>query len=142
MVFPMAAILIFGIIGASWLFLIHSEVTNGARSGARWAAAESLVQTVGTQTCESGSPFVAAVVADAAPQLKVNTGRLCAVSATQLRQATTAPHAINIVVDAQPSLAHPVTVTVRLAYSAEGLSPPLNTVYAMTADSTAPVYRP
>ena len=90
LVLPVAVMLMFGLIAASWLFFQTSALTDGAASGARSAAIEAffsnsgkgLDQTPAPGVCtgagltgagETGTPeYIADAVAREAPQLNVN----------------------------------------------------------------------
>ncbi|HEX3605419.1 MAG TPA: TadE/TadG family type IV pilus assembly protein [Candidatus Dormibacteraeota bacterium] len=144
---PIALVVVLGILSGSWLFFQNEAVADGARGGSRAAAiATSLYQQTGGTGpfCESGSPgTVAAAVQRAAPQLPVNQGTLCAPTGntTHLQQTAAAGKA-SVTVDATPSLAAPTAVTVTVAYSAQGLAPPLTRTFTFTFASTQPILQP
>src|ERR1700676_4898677 len=86
LVFPIAIVLCLGIISGSYLFFQSSTLSDGARAGARMATLETSLQDTsptGCVLCLSGSgestaaTTIEAAVAKAAPQLVINSNRLC-----------------------------------------------------------------
>jgi Flp pilus assembly protein TadG len=146
MVLPIALMIIFGLISASLLFFQKSSLHDGATAGARMAALEtSLVTPTNGKFCESTLPVsIESIVTKAAVLVPVNSAPLCAASAggTTLTQTPNDPKSINITVVASPSLATPSTVTVNLTFAGQGLAPPMNQVFNLTASSTDPVLSP
>jgi len=144
---PIALVLIFGIIVASFLFFQRSDLRDGATAGARMAAVEtSLATQVGSQYCESNSPQpIETVVGTAVPGIQINTARLCASSstATQLTQSPSSSTGVNVTVTASPNISSPSTLTVTLNYTAKGFGPPpFNGSYVMSSASTVPTKVP
>jgi Flp pilus assembly protein TadG len=154
---PLAFMLLFGLLSACWLFYQSSAIQDGATAGARTASIEtSLALQDGPGGpgaggldpglyCESGSPtLIEQAVARAAPTLKINSANLCASStpATQLTQTPNDPTAANITVTCNGSCAAPTKVRVSITFNGNGIAPPLNFTYPISATSKVPVLAP
>jgi Flp pilus assembly protein TadG len=142
-VFPVALLVILGIIVGSFLFFQSEAVTNGARGGSRWATVESsLYVASGGNFCESGNPdTIVNAVKKSANVVPVNTAQLCTVggSTTELVQTPNDPSKANIVVDATPSLAAPTCVTITVTYVASPLSVPFLKKVTLRGYSSSPI---
>ena len=91
---PLLLLLTFGLLEYGWLFLKSEQITNAARSGARYAA--TAVVTTSGQVTGSGSPAVQFLTASGIP---VTAGTI------------TVPTGVT------PGTGNPVTVTVTVPYS-------------------------
>jgi len=146
-VFPIAILLILGIIGGCFIAYQNSALHNGATAGARMASIETkLAVQDGAQYCESGSPLpIEKAVAEAAPMLTVNPNPLCSTSAgaTTLTQSPAIPGDVNITVSCSPTCAAPTTSTgVALVFASKGIVAPFGLTYTMDASSTVPTVTP
>jgi hypothetical protein len=154
LVAPLVFLLIFGLIGGSYLAFQNASLHDGATAGARMASIETALLTQTNPTtgnpwpnalyCESGLPTpIEKSVSGAAPLVKVNPAPLCASgpSATQLTQPTVAGD-VNITVTCGGTCAAPTSTTVSLAFDAKGLVAPFGLTYHMTATSQDPVESP
>lgn len=145
LVFPVALLIIMGMIAGSWLFFASEAVQDGARGGARAGVIEtSLWQPSGTLHCESQQPeSIAQSVQHSVTVITVNQQQLCTTGpadTTTLVQASSPANEANITVVACPSLANPVTVQVTVTFRVHGLAPPFQTMnYTMTSTSLQPV---
>ena len=151
LVFPLAFILLCGIIGGCYLAYQNSALHNGATAGARMASIESglvTLQTAGSsagQYCESDTPApIEKTVAQAVPLLTVNPAPLCATSATatQLTQSPVVAGDVNITVTCGGTCASPNATAVLLNYGAKGLVAPFGLSYNLSAASQDPVLSP
>jgi len=154
LVAPLVFLLIFALIGGSYLAFQNASLHDGATAGARMASIETglLTQTnpaTGSPWpnglyCESDAPTpIEKAVSGAAPLVTVNPAQLCATSATatQLTQPTVDGDA-NVTVTCGGTCAAPTATTVSLAFSAKGIVAPFGLTYHMTATSQDPVLSP
>lgn len=151
-VVPVALVLIFGLIGVSYMAFQSSALSDGASAGARMASIEtSLVQANGGQYCESGSPeSVETAVQDATPLLTVNMEPLCAASATatELTQSSDPTGDVNITVTCGGSCADPTTTQVYLWINAASVLPEVGLFtafdgpFTLSSQSQVPVLSP
>jgi Flp pilus assembly protein TadG len=147
LVAPLVFLLIFGLIGGSYLAFQNAALHDGATAGARMASIEtSLVTQVAPNLyCESGLPTsIEKAVSGAAPLVKVNPAPLCATSSTptQLTQSPTVDGDVNITVICAVTCDAPQSTTVSLAYKAKGIVAPFGLTYNMTATSQDPTVSP
>ncbi len=142
---PLVFLLIFGLIGGSYLAFQNASLHDGATAGARMASIETIAgpsRSPPTMYCESGLPTsIEKAVSGAAPLVKVNPAPLCATSstATQLTQSPTVNGDVNITVICGGTCAAPTSTTVQLAFKAKGIVAPFGLTYNMTATSQDPV---
>jgi Flp pilus assembly protein TadG len=154
LVAPLVFLLIFGLIGGSYLAFQNASLHDGATAGARMASIETGLVTQNNPTtgspwpnaqyCESGLPVpIEKSVSGAAPLVKVNPAPLCATSAgaTSLTQPTVAGD-VNITVTCGGSCTAPTSTTVSLAFDAKGVVAPFGLTYHMTSTSQDPVESP
>ena len=143
LVAPVVFLLLFGLIGGSYLAYQNSALHDGATAGARTASIETSLVTDegGGQYCESGSPTsIEAAVAQAAPLLHVNMAPLCGgQGATVLTQTPQVAGDVNIQVTCLGGCATPTATSVSLDYVAQGLVAPFGVTYHMTATSQDPI---
>ena len=147
LVAPLVFLLIFGLIGGSYLAFQNASLHDGATAGARMASIEtSLVTQVGpNKYCETGLPTsIEQAVKGAAPLVKVNQAPLCATSSTptQLTQTPNVDGDVNITVICGGTCAGPTSTTVSLSYKAKGIVAPFGLTYNMTATSQDPTLSP
>jgi Flp pilus assembly protein TadG len=151
LVAPVVFLFLFGLISGCFIFFQNSSLHDGASAGARMASIENsllLLQTSGAfkgEYCESDQPAsIEQAVAQAAPGLNVNMGRLCSGDplATQLTQATNPGDKVDITVTCGGSCANPSSTEVSLVVDAKGLAFPLPFTYVMRASSEVPVESP
>jgi len=146
LVLPVALTVLFGLLAACWLFYQNSALHDGASGGARAASIEtSLAYPTSGKYCESGQPVsIEQAVANAAPDLKINMGQLCAAtqSATQLTQSSTVNGDVNITLTCGGTCAAPTTASVTLTLNTQGIASPLNLTYNMSATSEVPMLSP
>jgi Flp pilus assembly protein TadG len=151
LVFPVAILLICGIIGGCYLAYQNSALHDGATAGARMASIETnlaILQNTGPNTgsyCESDAPVaIEKTVSQAVPLLTVNPAQLCAPSATatQLTQSPQVNGDVNITVICGGSCASPTSTAVDLAFGASGIVAPFGLGYHMSATSQVPVLSP
>jgi Flp pilus assembly protein TadG len=149
LVAPIVFLLIFGLIGGTFLVYQNSALHDGATAGARMASVEAvsaatLVTTSNGQLCESGQPVsIEKAVAQAAPLLTVNPAPLCEAGPTELTQSTVNGD-VNIIVDCggPTGCSSPTTTAVTLKLITKGLVAPIGLTYHMTATSQVPVLAP
>jgi Flp pilus assembly protein TadG len=112
---PFLLLLTFGLLEYGWMFLKSEQITNAARSGARYAA--TAVVTSSGQVTGSSSPAVQFLTASGIP---VQAGTV------------TVPTGVN------PGVGNPVTVTVTVPYSSIQFTgfPGLPTPASLTASVT------
>ncbi|HVA02779.1 MAG TPA: TadE/TadG family type IV pilus assembly protein [Acidimicrobiales bacterium] len=147
LVAPLVFLLIFGLIGGSYLAFQNASLHDGATAGARMASIETslVTQDAPNQYCESGSPTsIEQAVKGAAPLVKVNPAPLCATSATptELTQGQTVDGDVNITVICGGTCDAPTSTTVTLTFDAKGIAAPFGLTYHMTATSQDPVLSP
>ena len=146
LVVPIALAVLFGLIGACYLFFQNSALHNGASAGARAASIEtSLATPTGGKYCESGQPApIEQTVAKAAIDLPINTATLCASTqtATQLTQSPTVAGKVNITVTCGGNCSAPLSASVTLTYTAAGFTAPMGLSYSMSATSQVPELNP
>jgi hypothetical protein len=140
-------LLIFGLIGGSYLAFQNASLHDGATAGARMASIESslVTQVAPNMYCESALPTsIERAVSGAAPLVKVNPAPLCATSSTptQLTQTSSVDGDVNITVTCGGTCDAPTSTTVLLAYKAKGIVAPFGLTYNMTATSQDPVESP
>lgn len=152
LVAPIVFLMIFALIGGSYLAFQSSSLHDGATAGARMAsietslaAPESVQQLQATGTanllCESDQPnSIEKAVSGSAPLVPVNPAPLCAPSdaASQLTQYPTVPGDVNIVVNCGGTCGAPTSTSVVLTYSAKGIVAPFGLTYNMKATSQDP----
>ncbi len=146
LVAPLVFLLIFALIGGSYLAFQNASLHDGATAGARMASIETslVTQDAPNLYCESGTPSsIERAVSGAAPLVKVNPAPLCGTSstATQLTQTPVAGD-VNITVTCGGTCAAPTSTTVSLGYNAKGIVAPFGLTYNMTATSQDPVLSP
>jgi Flp pilus assembly protein TadG len=147
LVAPLVFLLIFGLIGGSYLAFQNASLHDGATAGARMASIETslVTQVAPNMYCESGLPTsIEKTVSGAAPLVKVNPAPLCATSSTptQLTQSPTVDGDVNITVICAVTCDAPTSTTVSLAYKAKGIVAPFGLTYNMTATSQDPTRSP
>ena len=149
LVAPLVFLLIFGLIGGSYLAFQNVALHDGATAGARMASIETslVTQVAPNMYCESGLPTsIEKAVSGAAPLVKVNPAPLCATSSTptQLTQTPTVDGDVNITVTCAVTTCDdaPTSTTVSLAYKAKGIVAPFGLTYNMTATSQDPTVSP
>ena len=149
LVAPLVFLLIFGLIGGSYLAFQNAALHDGATAGARMASIETslVTQVAPNMYCESGLPTsIEKAVSGAAPLVKVNPAPLCATSSTptQLTQTPTVDGDVNITVTCAVTTCDdaPTSTTVSLAYKAKGIVAPFGLTYNMTATSQDPTVSP
>ena len=151
LVFPIAMLLICGIIAGCYLAYQNSALHDGATAGARMASIETNLATLQNtgpnigSYCESDAPVaIEKTVAQAVPLLTVNPAQLCAPSATatQMTQSPQVNGDINITVVCGGTCAAPTSTAVDLSYGASGIVAPMGLTYHMSASSQVPVLSP
>jgi Flp pilus assembly protein TadG len=151
LVAPVVFLFLFGLISGCFLFFQNSSLHDGASAGARMASVENslaLQQTSGPYKgdyCESDQPAsIEQTVAQAAPGLTVNMGRLCTTNpvGAQLTQSTSPANEVDITVTCGGTCANPSSVTVSLVVDAQGLVFPLPFTYVMRATSEVAIESP
>jgi Flp pilus assembly protein TadG len=151
LVFPIAMLLICGIIAGCYLAYQNSALHDGATAGARMASIETNLATLQSSGpnagsyCESGAPTpIEKTVAQAVPLLTVNPAQLCGSSAaaTELTQIPPVNGDVNITVVCGGTCASPTSTAVDLSYGAKGIAAPLGLTYNMSATSQVPVLTP
>jgi Flp pilus assembly protein TadG len=151
LVAPVVFLFLFGLISGCFLFFQNSSLHDGASAGARMASVENsllLQQTSGPyngEYCESDQPVsIEQAVAQAAPGLNVNMGRLCSTNplASQLTQSINPASEIDITVTCGGTCANPSSTTVSLVVDAQGLVLPLPFTYVMKATSEVAIESP
>jgi len=152
LVAPIVFLMIFALIGGSYLAFQSSSLHDGATAGARMASIESSLaspesaqqlQQTGTAglVCESDQPnSIEKAVSGSAPLVPVNPAPLCATSgaANELAQYPTVPGDVNIVVNCGGTCAAPTSTSIVLTYSAKGIVAPFGLTYNMKATSQDP----
>jgi Flp pilus assembly protein TadG len=145
LVFPIAMVVLLGLLTGSFLFFQNSAVSDAARGGSRWATIETGLSVSGTAGCgskagESAQPdTIVNQVKKSANILPVNSAPLCASSATEMQQTPLDLSKANIVVEALPSLANPVCVTISVTYVTKPFSMPFAKTLTMSAHSSSPM---
>jgi len=154
LVAPLVFLLIFALIGGSYLAFQNSSLHDGATAGARMASIEAGLVTQDDPTtgqpwpngwyCESAVPGpIEKAVSQAAPLVTVNPARLCATStAGPLTQTPAVNGDANITVTCIGGCTAPSATTVSLTFSDKGLLAPFGLTYNMTATSQDPVGSP
>src|SRR5665213_3352427 len=134
LVAPVVFLLIFGLIGGTFLVYQNSALHDGATAGARMASVEasSAGTLVNAQNCESGQPVsIYKAVAQAAPLLTVNNNPLCEAAGTPNQLTQTAVNGdVNILVTCAPACDSTAqTVQVELTLTTKGLVAPIGLTY-------------